>query len=67
MTGLAGDDRLEGGGIKQEGKRTHRHGQQCGDFWGDESIRGLKGNGKNTMKIKLKKRNIREKPNCEEL
>ena len=23
---------LEGGGIKQKGARTHRYGQQCGDF-----------------------------------
>ena len=42
---------LAGGGIEQKGKRTHGHGQQCGDCWGEEGIRGLKGNGKNTLKI----------------
>ena len=25
---------VEGGGMEQKGKRTHGHGQQCGDFWG---------------------------------
>ena len=30
--------------IKQKGKRTHGHGQQCGDQGGD--IRGLNDNGK---------------------
>ena len=25
-----------GGGIEQKGKRTHGHGQQCGDCWGWE-------------------------------
>ena len=25
-----------GGGIEQEGKRTHGHGEQCGDCWGRE-------------------------------
>ena len=24
---------LGGGGIEQKRKRTHRHGQQCGDCW----------------------------------
>ena len=24
-----------GGGIEQKGKRTHGHGQQCGDCWGE--------------------------------
>ena len=23
---------LEGGGIKQKGKKTHGHGQQCGEY-----------------------------------
>ena len=31
--------------IEQKGKRTHGHGQQCGDCWGEEGIRGLNGNG----------------------
>ena len=26
---------LEGGGTEKNGKRTNRHGQQCGDCWGD--------------------------------
>ena len=42
--------RLGGGGIEQEGKRTHGHGPQCGDSRG-EGIRGLHGNGKNTIKV----------------
>ena len=29
------DGRLEGGGIEQKGKRTHGHGQQYGDCWGE--------------------------------
>ena len=48
---LVSGGRLEGGGIEQKGKRTHGHGQQCGDCWGGGSIRGLNGNGKNTIKI----------------
>ena len=39
-----------GAGIEQKGKKTHGHGQQCGDCrWGG-GIRGLNGN-KNTIKI----------------
>ena len=49
--GMLGD-----GGIEQKGKRTHGHGQQCGDCWGRGHIRGLKGNGKNPIKIKLNKK-----------
>ena len=41
-----------GGGFEQKGKRTHEHGQQCGDCWGEGCIRGLKGNVKNIIKIK---------------
>ena len=37
---------VRGGGTEQKGKRTHGHGQQCGDYWGEEEIRGLNGNGK---------------------
>ena len=52
------EGRLGGrGGIKQKGKRTGGHGQQCGDCQGEEGIKGLKGNGKNTIKIKFKKKN----------
>ena len=47
--------RLVGGGIEQRRKRTHGHGQQCGDCWGQGGIRGLNGNGKNTIKITFKK------------
>ena len=42
--GMVGD-----GGIEQKGKRTHGHGQQCGDCGGEVGIRGLNGN----MKKKL--------------
>ena len=45
------------GGIEQKGKRTHGHGQKCGDcptVWG-RGIRKLKGKVKNAIKIKLKK------------
>ena len=51
---------MVGGGIEQKAKRTHRHGQQCGDCW---AIRGLNGNGKNTIKIKLKSKISRNKFN----
>ena len=44
-----------GGGIEQKGKRTRGHGQPCGDCWGETGIRGLNGNGKNTIMIKSKK------------
>ena len=44
-----GVGRLWGGGTEQKGKRTHGHGQQCGDCRREESIRGLNGNGKNTI------------------
>ena len=49
--------RLGGGGIKQKRKRTHEHGQQCGDCRErmgvevEECIRGTNGNGKNTIKV----------------
>ena len=41
---------LRGGRIKRKGKRTHGHGQQRGDCWRVGGIRGLSGNGKNTIK-----------------
>ena len=41
---------LGSGGIEQKGKRTHGHGQQCGDC-GGRGISRLNGNGKNTIKI----------------
>ena len=43
--------------MDQKGKRTHCHGQWC-DCWGKGDIRGLKGNVKNTTKIKLKKNKV---------
>ena len=43
------------GGIEQKGKRTHGHGQQCGDCWGEGSIEVLNDSGKNTMKKKINK------------
>ena len=35
-------------GLSKKGKRTQGTGQQCGDCWGEEGIRGLNGSGKNT-------------------
>ena len=35
-----------GSRIEQKGKRTHGHGQQCGDCWEEEGMKGLNGNGK---------------------
>ena len=43
------------GRLNKEGKRTHGHGEQYGDCWGEGSIRGLKGNRKNRIKIRLTK------------
>ena len=42
---------IAGGGSEQKGKSTHGHGQQCGDCWGEEGIKVLNGNGKNTIKF----------------
>ena len=45
---------LGGGKIEQKGKKTHGHGQQCGDCLGEGTIRGLNTNGKNNaVKITL--------------
>ena len=41
-----GMEDLGGAEIEQERKRFHGHGQQCGDFWGEGGISGLKGNKK---------------------
>ena len=46
-----------GGGIERKRKRTHGHGEQCGDCWGEGGIRGLNGNGKNIIKINFLKAN----------
>ena len=40
------DDSYGGRGIPQNGKMTHGHGQQCGDYGGEGAIRRLNGNGK---------------------
>ena len=48
------------GGTEQKGKRTHGHGQQCGNCWGEGHIRGLTSNRKNTMKIKFKKKETKK-------
>ena len=37
---------LKGEGIEPKGKRTHGHGQQCGDCSRERGIRGINGNGK---------------------
>ena len=44
MTASGGE--LRNGGIEQKGQRTHGCGQQCGDCWKEELIRGLNSNGK---------------------
>ena len=41
-----------GGGIKQKGKRTHGHGQQCGACRREGCVRGINGNGKIQKKFK---------------
>ena len=43
---LLGGGSLGSGGAEQNGKRTHGHGQQCGDCLGEECRGGLNGNGK---------------------
>ena len=42
---------FETGGIKQKGKMTLEHGQQCGDCRREEGIRGLTGDRNNTIKM----------------
>ena len=37
---------------------TRGHGQQCGDCWGEGSIRGLNGNGKKCNKDYLEKKKM---------
>ena len=43
--------RLVCGRIEQKRKRTHGHGQRCGDCWGEED-KGTMVMEKNTIKIK---------------
>ena len=33
MTAMVGEGLVGGGRIEQKGKRTHGHGQQCGDCY----------------------------------
>ena len=49
----SGVGKLGGGGIEQKGKRPHGHGQQRGDCWGGGGTRGLNGNRKNTIFLKI--------------
>ena len=44
--------KLEGGGNEQKVKRTHGHGQWCGNCWRKGDVRGLNDNGTNMIKIK---------------
>ena len=50
--------RQEVGGRRtgQKGKRTHGHGQQCGDCGGEEGIMGINANEKKMQEKNLKKR-----------
>ena len=43
VTASGGGRRGGSSGIEQKGKRTHGHGQQCGDYWGEGGIRRLNG------------------------
>ena len=72
MTASSGGGRKLGGrGIEQKGKRTHGHGQQGGDCGGsrrlevEESITGMNGNGKNTIKNELLKKETMWLPLCQ--
>ena len=42
-----------GDGTEQKGKRIHGHGQQHGNYNRLEGIRGINGNGKIQLKIKI--------------
>ena len=46
--------------MEPKGKRTHGHGQQCGDCRGQGSVRGVNANGK---KYNKKKRKQEERSN----
>ena len=41
MTAVGCGVGLGGGGVQQNGKKAHGHGQKCGDFWG-EGFKGTK-------------------------
>ena len=53
---ICGERLVGGGGIKQKGKRTHGHGQQCGDCGGqgEQGLRGTNGSEKSRIKKKEK-------------
>ena len=56
---------LGGEGIRQKGKRTHGHGQQCGDC-GGVCIREINGNGeKYSKKVKYILNKRKEKKQLE--
>ena len=55
LTALRGAG-LAGGGMEQKARRTRGHGQQCSDWGWGGSMRGQNGNGKNTIKINLKRK-----------
>ena len=40
-----------GQGVEESRKRTHGHGQQCGDCGWEGVIRGLNANGNNTIQF----------------
>ena len=44
---MGGREEVGGAGIEQKGKRTRGHGHQCRDR--GRSIKGVNGNGKNTL------------------
>ena len=46
MTASGGGGEVGGGGFEQKGKKTHGHGQQCGDCWGEGHKVMENGNGK---------------------
>ena len=64
MTAKEGEGRIGGRGSEQNEKRTYGHGQQCDDWGRGGVIRGLNDNGKNTIKVILKRKiktNYKEK------
>ena len=40
--------------MEHKGERTHGHGQQCVDCWGERGVRRINDNGKNTKKKEKK-------------
>ena len=58
MTASVGVERV--GGIEEKEKRTHGHGQQCGDCWGRACMKGLSGNGNIQCRLNKKIKNNME-------